>query len=479
MAKDIIRDQGLFWWNDKAVPEGHFAPPDAVGGTLLIDKDGLASLEVHGFLEEPESPFGHLAATREEIDCERPIQGILKGDGRHILLMKVWRDGGSARSGGISFERFKAPRSLVGPQCLADASSSASRALTLPLDGLETWLWDGPIKVLREKDLLSADGTTPPDYSYSRGDARLTLEHSIESSQSGSQLYEVQLKATARLNYTKTTLMEIEEVEETFRYINDLFMLLTGAPVTLKWPIVEDPKGEQRTLFHWRISPERPTLSWSDLWTFYPDVKDVFGPIVFNWLEKRQQFGPAFYLFLGCKRQKGMFAEHKFVNLAWAIEAFSRTTESDPPVQKLSERIDRILAAITDTKDKEWLKSRLKHAAEPNLEQRMFTVLKELPLEIQGLRQFCSRCASLRNEVSHFGGPRQRPYDAFMQELRKYTEAFERIYHFRLLQEVGVPHEALESTAFRRGTSFLIRYWFIETGLVDPEWRKVRRSPRS
>ncbi|MDA9393123.1 hypothetical protein WN73_21680 [Bradyrhizobium sp. CCBAU 45394] len=54
-------------------------------------------------------------------------------------------------------------------------------------------------------------------------------------------------------------------------------------------------------------------------------MRDAFGDIWSNWKQKREEFGPGFYLYLGTRRGLSLYPEHRFVNLIWGIEAFHRT----------------------------------------------------------------------------------------------------------------------------------------------------------
>lgn len=76
------------------------------------------------------------------------------------------------------------------------------------------------------------------------------------------------------------------------------------------------------------------------------------------------------------------YAENRFVNLIWGIEAFHRTKHHDYSSSGIKLKVCRIVEQVSGRKDKKWLKSVLKYAHEPRLEQRIFDVLVAIPTNI-------------------------------------------------------------------------------------------------
>ena len=168
------------------------------------------------------------------------------------------------------------------------------------------------------------------------------------------------------------------------------------------------------------------------------------------------------------------YPEHRFVNLIWGIEALHRKKYADksPPETELKTKatVIRIIDQIEQSKDKKWLKGKLKNAHEPNLQQRIFEVLSVVPinLDTKKIRTFAMRCAELRNEISHFGSQRHgENYQEFMQELTKKSEALSVVYHMLILREIGIEGKVLQWWIYEGPHSYREKRTLAEGGLLD------------
>jgi ApeA N-terminal domain 1 len=267
-------------------------------------------------------------------------------------------------------------------------------------------------------------------------------------------------------------------LREHFRAVEDLLILLTGSHYRLDWPFISLDDDQRVRWYFQRFSgddvPSAP--KWNECWTNFPELRDAFGTIWSNWKTKREVFGLGFNMYLSIIRGVSLYTEHRFVNLVWGIEAFHRTRHPTAGSEKIKERIDNVLSEISKPKDKKWLQQKLKHSHEPTLEQRIFEILKSIPLDIdlKRLRAFATSCAKARNELSHFGGHRQGAHNAFSQNLHNLSEVLSILYRCLLLIEIGV-----DSTIAKRRLrgiggleSTRIRWYMAEVGLID------KASPR-
>lgn len=123
-----------------------------------------------------------------------------------------------------------------------------------------------------------------------------------------------------------------------------------------------------------------------------------------------------------------LYAEQRFIMLIWGLEAFHRKKYGSIRSDKIDRKIQKITEQIADEKDQKWLKGRLRYAAEPNLEQRIFETLKATPLGLdeKRLRRFAKSCADDRNDMSHFGEHRDkiRTYREFFLRSTKKVKPF-------------------------------------------------------
>jgi len=251
----------------------------------------------------------------------------------------------------------------------------------------------------------------------------------------------------------------------------DFLILLSESDYQLDWPLLSiDPDEPFYTLYFGRretaVQPPRS----HECWMHFPELKEIFGELFSTWRNKRHAFGPAFYLYLGTRRGASLYVEHRFVNLIWGLEAFHRQRFLVDEDSGLARKVDRILAAATNNNDKRWLRYKLKNAGEPSLESRLFDNFKLLPLPWNwlNLKKFTKECADIRNDISHYGGPRSGgDYGIFMRELDKRSDALSCVYHMLLLKEIGINEDVLKNRMLDGRRSYLIKAQLKHFGLLD------------
>jgi hypothetical protein len=159
------------------------------------------------------------------------------------------------------------------------------------------------------------------------------------------------------------------------------------------------------------------------------------------------------------------------VNLIWGLEAFHRKSKHPGESEaKVEAKVARILGQIENSNDKKWLAGRLKNAHEPTLEQRLFDVIKSVPIELDdvNIRAFAKRCADLRNDISHFGADRHgRNYHDFLHELQIKSQALSIVYHMLILHEIGLPGAILRHWIYESFRTYINKQYLAEAGLLD------------
>jgi hypothetical protein len=271
------------------------------------------------------------------------------------------------------------------------------------------------------------------------------------------------------------------ELKQEFGFIEEFLALLSGSYFALRWPQISTDRNnteDNYTLYFYRSSEKTsPPQAW-ELWTFFPQVRDIFGTIYANWRKNRRNHGAAFYLQLAVLRSSSMYIEHRFVNLVWGVESLHRSLYPEakgPSGEKKT--IHSLLTnfdAELNSDQRRWLERRMKADTEPTLEDRIVETFKELPWEIgmKSLRAFARRCQARRNDISHFGGPRKdknETYEAFLQDLIQLSAALSRLYHAALLKEIGVEKQILKSTLFDMPVNFRIRQELELVGISVPK----------
>jgi hypothetical protein len=467
----VLEERGLFWWSGEPIPEGHFAPEGSIAGLLTIDDDGRITLELDGYFPHEHGPRGLL--TGQGVTLKRNIAGVLKTPSNRVLVIGVIANGGQVRSASMSYERFVATDCLVGDSSLHKAAGALLfNSLEVDLTGFDAWFWFRSINVSRSDGRIAAEWRRPESAVYQLDDETLTFDFDVVGSiPYGTLAEEIALRERASVRMSLTKKETLEQWRDRFRFFEEFLILLIDTEYRLKWPTLI---LDERTRARWYFSrfkgdetaepPERHKCL-----TFFPHLRDRFGDIWINWREKREKFGPGFYLYLGTRRGLSLYAEHRFVNLIWGIEAFHRT-KYPADAKAMKAMIDRIVDQVADKSDKKQVRWRFKYAHEPSLEERIYFAFKELPIRLdkKRLRSFAKACAKARNDISHFGSHRHgNPYSDFVLDLEKKSRALSTLYHCLLLYEIGIDEKALRKWIYDSFGSFQIKHSFVEVGLLD------------
>jgi hypothetical protein len=473
---NILEARGVFWWHSTPVPAKHFAPEDSVHGTLVIGADGQISLDLDGTMPGGKR-LGRMFPGGESLPVEMSIQGILKGQKKHVLLQGVGSDGGSFSTGGITYERYLASTCIVGPTEIPYSEQMLSfTRLTISLRGFEAWTSLRSIDAIRQEKDLTIRYVKPESLSFDVAGGKLSITHSVKapwiSDTTSTKSNRIALEEQSELVYEPSVSCSLDEMMKRFNLIGDLLNLLADTTFQLDWPFLKADLIENelpyRLYFQRRTTDAEPPRS-TDCWALLPAIKNDFGAIFSNWMKKRELYGPGYYLFLGTRRGFDLYVEHHYVNLIWGIEALHRRqpTEVGSPTGT-EQRVQRILSEVTGKADRKWLKGKLKHAGEPTLEQRIFETFSRLPLSLspKELRSFATSCANRRNDISHFGG--QRPggdYSEFVRELDLKNQALAYLVHAYILLDIGVSPETLNFWFFEGPKSYQIKRLLKAAGL--------------
>jgi len=410
------------------------------------------------------------------------IQGLLRDSDERIFLSDLLRAGGRFSSSGISFDRFRATNALIGrPAFPAAAQAPQFDTLEVPLQGFEEWLRLGSIELTRAEDGISASYVRPGDLTYDGDDGSLTIAFDAETDSSYMQrTHSFTIKESASLRLRLRSARSLSELHMQYGMIEDLLILLTGSDYRLAWPKVSLAESPKYRWFFPRLTSREPAAApeLHDVITNFSELRDQFGSIWSRWKAKREEFGPGFYLYLGTRRGMQLYVEHRFVHLIWGLEAFHRKNSVPEESDALAQKIERIIKQVAAAKDKKWLRGRLKTAHEPALGQRLFEVFAALPIGIDKakLRKFSDECATLRNQISHFGGAQHgKPYFDFVRDLHSKSSALSTLYHALLLHEIGVDASILKRWTCSSFGSYPIKVNFVEVGLLDPSVLQVHR----
>ena len=228
----ILEERGLFWWDIGKLNDNVIAPDPHVAGVLKIDDDGSASLELDGYLSNEHGQMGAIVQT--PLPSDKRIQGVLKEPNSQVLLCNLARNGGRFGTSSISYDRFSAEFCL-----LSETSPLRDRKLTfshveISLEGLQEWLRLKAMKVSHRRRRTSVKYSRPHNVRYSLPDGSLTVEFYLDGAFSGKVFgSEATMKEAASVSLRYTRSQTLETVRTQHQLLQDLFLLLTNAPVVL------------------------------------------------------------------------------------------------------------------------------------------------------------------------------------------------------------------------------------------------------
>ncbi|WP_223481049.1 MULTISPECIES: HEPN domain-containing protein [unclassified Pseudomonas] len=463
-----INDHGLFWWAGSEHTDGYAA------GLLTINSSGVISLELHQTLP---GRSGAEAVFREEVASEVGIVGCLKATGHYVLLRGLQTNGG--RSGLISYENFIAEECFI---CQEMIDTEKFTKLKISLEGLQEWIRPGKIdceEPLNNK--ISIGLECNPTEAWETNTGLVEIRHHFTGNKPNLFSSDLNIGLASELIYTPTSALSSQEIVGWYRAVQDLLLILTNCTLTLKWPkLIWSCEGKDLVVRYYfrRQEPADNKITWQQTLLPFPRIREAFGTMVDKWLLARKSLGPGISLYLGTRRNFRLYAEHRFVNLVWGLEALGRRTdlpESDD--SKVSEKVKRITEAISSVEglnsgDRNWLKNLMKRAVERPLSERLFETLSPVAIGIseENLKKFCKTCADLRNDLSHHGGEREPgEYEAFLTGILNNSEALSKLYLLVILSLLGVGGDEFERIMYMDIGSNSFKVSFRQAGLIPEE----------
>jgi hypothetical protein len=460
---DAVNKRGIFWWFG-----GNSGQTDSVGtsvpGLLRITEQGLITLDLEGSLASDE--FGGPNWGQRSLHAAMRITGRLDekdAASSHVLIEGLERTD-------FSFpDDVPLKHSYTAARCFVEAlpfpeefDSGGCSEMRLDLQGLEEWLELDSIKVQPwgrsgdEVELSVSYKNLSVDYDTSL--ASIKVESLVLTPVPGffgdRPSNHISITQDNYLIYSPKEQFGIIDFQKVYTRIEEIISLLLGSYYRFDWPTLVSNDGE---FGHWykfyfyRGSGTSALPSRHSTWSPFSAIRDTFGALIQNWIDKTEQYGAALDLYVNSLQNPLLHPAHRFVNLVWAIEslhrAWQRSSGDSESTKQRKAELQRFLSSLDGNSDKsflKWLKGKLKYAHEPALETRIFEVIARAPITFDTgqLRKFAERCARRRNDISHEGGCRPgEDVRAFEDEIQKLTIALQYVFHSVLLLEIGVSTE--------------------------------------
>lgn len=438
MSEFILRADGLFRWY---VPGDSNDGGELVAGTLQIEANGTSKLSLVGLLSD--SASSKISLATPPIDENRCIVGVLKDRG-YVFLRRIG-GGGTTFSNVLSHQTYQAREAVVFHDLEKNPDLDAVTKLVVGLDDLGDWASEPAVTVKTTSRGATARASKSGMQTFKLSDKTVRLKTTIKYSvPAGHCQRSVTIKQETFWEVQPKTPYTLDAVREEFRLLEDFLFLLADLDVVLPWPTVK--YGRQTGIYYFeQRQPNSQRVDILKSWATLRRLATNVGTLLSNLKAQRDVLGPGLYLYLGIRRSPALYLENRFSTAIFGIEALHRKVGTSVDRSKFEEKIARIIADVQKPKDKDWLRERIMHAAEPSLQERIFSTFSELEigLDAEELREFAQKCARLRNDIAHFGGQREGDYHDFVRRIHVLNAAVQPLYHAVLLQRIGLNEDRI------------------------------------
>ena len=466
--------RGLFWHASIRVPRGKHHPSKAAPGTLRVNVDGGAELDLDGVLSRLGSGSNQfLEAIRDE-DEDVVVHGILIDDNQSVILEDAARNGGVARSAGISTQRFQALRCFIAKSYRSPASATTVKRCSVPLNGFEEWLSLKSLRRTGRQDDFSVTYQPRPDTCYVGDRAKLIYQTHLQQVYGFPRsTYDLQLQDVPEIVIEPNKNETLGEVAARVAEINEALLLLTGSERQVAWPTVHMTAGRGAAVGTLYFSRPKPVTDdpWRgrNSWVPFGKIEDHFLELLDRWRILRRELGAAAYSYTSTRRGMNLYAEHHLISLIWGLESYSRQRGIGAPSRRQLARLRRVKDLLVSDSDKQWLQSKLKGLQEPELEARLRAVLDQLPVSFvgTGLRDFANRLAVARNQLSHDGRIASPDLGSMSSSgyAVRLARALSGFYHATLLRAMGVADDVVAESLLRGHTGAASSFYLSQIGL--------------
>lgn len=447
MTDSTFRDNGLFWISDSKPVQSHSSEDQRVAGVLDVGQDGGVTLELIGRLSKLLPHEVILGATQSSSHL---VRGVLTKTGKHVLLTGAVVK--SARQNGvISSETMIADAVLLSDE-MVDLDQFTE--LRISLRGFEAWVSQGSVTAQRSTVSEIGDSSLTlkleceADRTYETMLGSISIQADVAGHLPSWDSTSVDNSIQSEMLLSPTGQLSFARLLDYFRGFQDLILVLSGSTRSLPWPSAAHAQTSGLVkIFFRRMGQDDSELTRNSCWLDLTRLGADFGQIVDRWFERRRELGPGLHLFLGTRRPRQMYLEHKFANLTWGLESLhrrihgERTDTPSPLTAKFTRIIDSLSTATWHSKSDRKFAERRFQNPEPSLAERIDELVSGIGLGFDAtkLREFSENCAGLRNDLAHYGGEREPgTYSDVIENYLIYTTALNHLYHLLLLSLLGV-----------------------------------------
>lgn len=442
--------KGSFFFSDRQ--------DDVVTGTLTIDPDGAAHLDLLG-------AFGSdgFLAKREM----QTIWGILF-NGDKVSLIDSYRGKSVYRSAGSEVS-YNIGTTIIGTHIL-DRDEAAFTNISAEIDHLQEWLGIDGGRLEFSLDFKQAT------YSYNQPE---DIVFKIDDELSGSiyfrnefwdgREYGNEFRQWVRLDVESTVKKSANQLLKVVLSFRQLLSIFVGQQVETKQIVMTSPDEEielidptpgrklplKNIMVYYKPGqrfvplPEHPVV-----FVAYTDIAANFQEIVRNWYHLlATELRPIIFILLDALTDHSKFEEADFLRAWQGVEAFHRIVLQDTAALKeaFKPKLKQILDALAfDEELKATVQARLTTAYEPVAKERLRSLIREnkylLPGEVteEMITTWAKEMGNTRNYLTHFD-PKEKKKKVDGRRLYQYTTLLNWLLVVLILKRLGLNDELLKN----------------------------------
>lgn len=454
MSKNIIRldqlvQEEALWW----APD---TPDEHVAGTLICDPDDGTTLSLMGTLGEPASLFSSPKVEPEV------IHGITR-QGCLITLFGCMRISFQTSMLGIATEKFRAHFAIFGDHFKNIEEANFIESWT-HFEGIEDWLGHHPFRPewKSTKDFsLKVNGAEDVVLGHIEG-GKIVSTSNIRTFQDKSNIREIAVESLAGVISDNPKDLNWHLSNST--RIRTLASLCSGWDLPLRrFQLVTMPldRGDgvldsKRIDVFFQLtktsSNATRTNSPRTMMVTAPALMECREDAVRAWYEINEKYKPAISLYFTLTSGNIPYLESRFIFSVQCIEVFDRIDRpiSDVDISENEVWREKILSSLPlDMPEKlhEKIKGFLKYSAEPNLNQRLKTIVREMPSDF-GKNPFgidkkaIQSIVDSRNHYTHYSGATGRRH-LRRSDLHWITRRLVALMNALLLTRIGATPEVV------------------------------------
>ena len=227
---------------------------------------------------------------------------------------------------------------------------------------------------------------------------------------------------------------------------------VTGYSSEITIEIIDGQKQEIPIKIYYQSEPHsetKPKVHPHDMLFRYRDVADQREEILTKWIKNYDISEPSFNLYFATMSGGQKYVDGKFLSLAQGIETLHRrnSQETQMPEAEFSNLKDKILKAVPDSKEKKWIKEKLRYANELSLRKRMRQMIepfKDLFGNSKKRNSFIGKVVDTRNYLTHYDSSLENKADSG-EDLGKLYTKLEALFQLHFLRLIGIDDNTIKS----------------------------------